>query len=102
MRAGWIRNCFVPVRTHFECGNSASAEAESGLRADEGNAPRRCPYLRSDPREARRAGNTAQRSGRYSKMKRDVAFRLKQAETAGLDFALSPKIADVVRIVREK
>ena len=54
-----------------------------------------------DPREARRAGNTAQRSSRYSKMKGDVAFRLKQAETAGLDFALPPKIADVVRIVRE-
>jgi hypothetical protein len=34
-------------------------------------------------------------------MKEDVAFRLKQAETAGLDFALPPKIADVVRIVRE-
>jgi len=49
------------------------------------------PLLRSDPREARRAGNTAQRSGRYSKMKEDVAFRLKQAETAGLDFALPPR-----------
>jgi hypothetical protein len=34
-------------------------------------------------------------------MKEDVAFRLKQAETAGLDFALPPKSADVVRIVRE-
>jgi hypothetical protein len=34
-------------------------------------------------------------------MKEDVAFRLKQAETAGLDFALPPKIADVVRIIRK-
>lgn len=34
-------------------------------------------------------------------MKEDVAFRLKQAETAGLDFALPLKIADVVRIVRK-
>ena len=37
----------------------------------------------------------------YSKMKEDVAFRLQQAETVGLGFALPPKIADVVRIVRE-
>jgi integrase len=37
----------------------------------------------------------------YSKMKEDVAFRLEQAETVGLGFALPPKIADVVRIVRE-
>jgi hypothetical protein len=34
-------------------------------------------------------------------MKEDVAFRLKQAETEGLDFALPPEVADVVRIVRE-
>jgi hypothetical protein len=33
----------------------------------------------------------------YSKMKEDVAFRLEQAETVGLGFALPPKIADVVR-----
>ena len=37
----------------------------------------------------------------YSKMKEDVAFRLKPAETVGLGFALPPKIADVVRIVRK-
>jgi integrase len=37
----------------------------------------------------------------YSKMKEDVAFRLEQAETVGLGFALPPKIADVVRIVRK-
>ncbi len=37
----------------------------------------------------------------YSKMKEDVAFRLQQAETVGLGFALPPKIADVVRIVRK-
>ncbi len=37
----------------------------------------------------------------YSKMKEDVAFRLEQSETAGLGFALPPKIADVVRIVRK-
>ena len=36
----------------------------------------------------------------YSKMKEDVAFRLEQAEKVGLGFALSPWIADVVRIVR--
>jgi integrase len=36
----------------------------------------------------------------YSKMKEDVAFRLQQAETMGLGFAIPPKIADVVRIVR--
>jgi integrase len=36
----------------------------------------------------------------YSKMKVDVAFRLEQAEKVGLGFALSPWIADVVRIVR--
>jgi hypothetical protein len=34
-------------------------------------------------------------------MKEDLAIRLKQAETAGLGFELPPKIADVVRIVRE-
>ena len=38
----------------------------------------------------------------YSKMKDDVAFRLEQAETMGLGFALPPKIAEVVRIVRKK
>ena len=37
----------------------------------------------------------------YSKMKEDVALRLEQAETVGLGFALPPKIADVVRIVRK-
>jgi integrase len=37
----------------------------------------------------------------YSKMKEDVAFRLQQAKTVGLGFALPPKIADVVRIVRK-
>jgi integrase len=37
----------------------------------------------------------------YSKMKEDVAFRLKQAKTVGLGFTLPPKIADVVRIVRK-
>jgi len=37
----------------------------------------------------------------YSKMKEDVAFRLEQAETVGLGFALPPKIANVVRIVRK-
>ena len=37
----------------------------------------------------------------YSKMKEDVAFRLEQAETVGLGFALPPKIAAVVRIVRK-
>jgi hypothetical protein len=37
----------------------------------------------------------------YSKMREDVAFRLEQAETVGLGFALPPKIADVVRIVRK-
>jgi integrase len=37
----------------------------------------------------------------YSKMKEDVAFRLEQAEKVGLGFALPPKIADVVRIVRK-
>ncbi len=37
----------------------------------------------------------------YSKMKDDVAFRLEQAETVSLGFALPPKIADVVRIVRK-
>jgi hypothetical protein len=37
----------------------------------------------------------------YSKMKEDVEFRLEQAETVGLSFALPPKIADVVRIVRK-
>jgi len=37
----------------------------------------------------------------YSKMKEDVAFRLAQAATVGLGFALPPKIADVVRIVRK-
>jgi hypothetical protein len=37
----------------------------------------------------------------YSKMKEDVAFRLEQAEMVGLGFALPPKIADVVRIVRK-
>jgi hypothetical protein len=36
----------------------------------------------------------------YSRMKEDVAFRLEQAETVSLAFALPPKIADVVRIVR--
>jgi hypothetical protein len=36
----------------------------------------------------------------YSKMKEDVAFRLEQAETVGLGFALPPKITEVVRIVR--
>ena len=36
------------------------------------------------------------------KMKQDVAFRLEQAETVGLGFVLPPKIAEVVRIVREK
>jgi hypothetical protein len=34
-------------------------------------------------------------------MKEEVAFRLEQAETVGLGFALPPKIADVVRIVRK-
>ena len=34
-------------------------------------------------------------------MKEDVAFRLEQAETVGLGFALPPKIAAVVRIVRK-
>ncbi len=38
----------------------------------------------------------------YSKMKEDGAFRLEQAETAGLGFVLPPKIAEVVRIVRKK
>jgi len=37
----------------------------------------------------------------YSKMKEDVAFRLEQAKTVGLGFALPPRIADVVRIVRK-
>lgn len=37
----------------------------------------------------------------YSKMKEDVPFRLEQAETVDLGFALPPKIADVVRIVRK-
>ena len=36
----------------------------------------------------------------YSKMKEDVAFRLEQAETVALGFALPPQITDVVRIVR--
>ena len=39
---------------------------------------------------------------RYSKMKEDVAFRLEQAESVGLGFALPPKIAHVVRIVLKK
>jgi hypothetical protein len=34
-------------------------------------------------------------------MKEDVSFRLEQAETVGLGFALPRKIADVVRIVRK-
>jgi hypothetical protein len=34
-------------------------------------------------------------------MKEDVAFRLEQAETVGLGFALPPTIGDVVRIVRK-
>jgi hypothetical protein len=37
----------------------------------------------------------------YSKMKEDVAFRLEQAKTVGLGFALPPKIADVARIARK-
>ena len=37
----------------------------------------------------------------YRKMKEDAAFRLEQAETVGLGFALPRKIADVVRIVRK-
>jgi hypothetical protein len=36
-----------------------------------------------------------------SMMKQDVAFSLEQAETVGLGFALPPKIAGVVRIVRK-
>jgi hypothetical protein len=35
------------------------------------------------------------------KMKEDVAFHLEQAETLRSGFALPPKIADVVRIVRK-
>jgi len=37
----------------------------------------------------------------YSKMKEDGAFRLEQAETVGLGFALPPQITEVVRIVRK-
>ena len=37
----------------------------------------------------------------YSKMKNDVAFRLEQAEKAGLGFALPSPTSDVVRIVRK-
>jgi len=38
---------------------------------------------------------------RYRKMKEDVAFRLEQAQTVGLGFALPSKIANVTRIVRK-
>lgn len=37
----------------------------------------------------------------YSKMKEDGVFRLKQAETVGLGFALPPQITEVVRVVRK-
>lgn len=37
----------------------------------------------------------------YSKMKDDRSFRLEQAAEVGLGFELSPKITDVVRIVRK-
>jgi hypothetical protein len=37
----------------------------------------------------------------YSKMKEDGVFRLEQAKTVGLGFALPPQITDVVRIVRK-
>ena len=37
----------------------------------------------------------------YSKMKEDVAFRLEQAESVVLGFALPPQATDVVRIVRK-
>jgi len=57
------------------------------------------PYLRSDP-EKLDALKYAQRSGRYSKMKEDVAFRFETSRNAA-GFCASAQIRHVVRIVRE-
>ena len=56
--------------------------------------PRSTDSVAADSRQASSRGE-------LNMMKEEVAFRLAQAETVGLGFALPPKIADVVRVVRK-